>query len=424
MKKFLFSLALVATLCSCGNNGPRDYYFMDNEQKMQNNPEAEFDTLSYAIGMNFGMNLFVQQKDINYIGDIVYQAIEDEVMKEVVDLEFIKQNRAKMVKYNKEYIRPYMMAKQSNMRKLMMNPEATDTVEIPELYNEEFTPEVVSQNIGYDMGNHLREVSYPANLHWIFKAMKDAESLNGIVSANDSTLMLSPVMMTQALRKYYTEDLLTINAERSRKWIANIATKSDVEPLIVANDTLYYRIENLGNDIKPTQLTDTVQITYEVYTSRGVLIESTNDRAQSVRDNIAEVREDANITDSVRNIRIAELEERLDKVAKPKMPISFLKLRGAQECLQLIGEQGEVTIWMPASMAYGTQGNRSVQPNEAVVMNIQLHRVAEGVANDNLTPRPGNGIIKTLPQKDAMKAGKPVVINPVPEKKELTPTTK
>lgn len=429
MKKILFSVALAATLCSCGGNANREYYFLENEVRVYNDPTAEFDTLSYALGMNLGLNLHIQQKDLGYINDIVCEAIEAEVTKPVVDMEFIKKNREEMTEFNNNKVRPYMMAKQIQSRKQFTDPEAADSIELPALFDDKFTAESVSKNLGHDMGNHLREVSYPANLYWIFKAFSDAEQLNGIYSTNDTTMMLKQPEVTQALRKYYTEQLLDINKERSEKWINNIAHKSDVQELVMGNDKLYYRIETPGNDVKIGKLADTVVITYEIFTNRGILVESTEDRANTVKKAIENIRKDESLSDSVRNSRIADGEEHLKKVSKPSMLASNLKLRGAQEALRLIGVGGEITIWMPAALAYGEKGNRSVQPNEAVVMNIKLYDVKEGtVTNNILKPTAGNAKISTIPASSAKKVDnvqktvKPVSITPV--KTSENPSTK
>ena len=54
MKKLLFVFVAAALAVSCGG---RDYYFAKEQSYAYNDPEAEFDTLSYAVGMNLGLNL-------------------------------------------------------------------------------------------------------------------------------------------------------------------------------------------------------------------------------------------------------------------------------------------------------------------------------------------------------------------------------
>jgi FKBP-type peptidyl-prolyl cis-trans isomerase len=47
-------------------------------------------------------------------------------------------------------------------------------------------------------------------------------------------------------------------------------------------------------------------------------------------------------------------------------------IKGWAEGMQLIGKGGKITIWMPANLAYGEDGNRFIGPNEALQMNIEL----------------------------------------------------
>ena len=55
MKKILFAIASVAMLVSCG--GHDKFYFDEAENRAYNNPEAEFDSLSYAFGLEMAMPL-------------------------------------------------------------------------------------------------------------------------------------------------------------------------------------------------------------------------------------------------------------------------------------------------------------------------------------------------------------------------------
>ena len=54
MKKLLFVIAAAALFASCGG---RDYYFAEEKAYTYTDAEAEFDTLSYAVGMNLGLNV-------------------------------------------------------------------------------------------------------------------------------------------------------------------------------------------------------------------------------------------------------------------------------------------------------------------------------------------------------------------------------
>ena len=55
MKKILFSVVALAMLTACGG-GDRQMYFDNDSSRTFNDPNAEFDTLSYAVGMNIGLS--------------------------------------------------------------------------------------------------------------------------------------------------------------------------------------------------------------------------------------------------------------------------------------------------------------------------------------------------------------------------------
>ena len=58
-----------------------------------------------------------------------------------------------------------------------------------------------------------------------------------------------------------------------------------------------------------------------------------------------------------------------DKTSK----CTFYTVNVAQSDLgAVIGKGGKITIWMPAELAFGEDGNRFMGPNEALQMNIEL----------------------------------------------------
>ena len=49
-----------------------------------------------------------------------------------------------------------------------------------------------------------------------------------------------------------------------------------------------------------------------------------------------------------------------------------------------VGEGGELTLWMPSSLAFGTRGNRFIAGNEGVVMSIKLKSVEYGKSDEEV----------------------------------------
>lgn len=50
---------------------------------------------------------------------------------------------------------------------------------------------------------------------------------------------------------------------------------------------------------------------------------------------------------------------------------------GWQEGLQLIGEEGEMTLIIPSGMAYGSNGSGNIPPNEVIAFDITLNYFTE-----------------------------------------------
>ena len=86
-------------------------------------------------------------------------------------------------------------------------------------------------------------------------------------------------------------------------------------------------------------------------------------------------------------------------------------IKGSQYGMQKVGEGGDITLWIPASLAYGEKGNKLVSPNEGVVMCIHLKKVAFGPTEEELEAQ------KILQRG----VGTPMTPNGVPQ---ITPSTK
>ena len=89
MKKILFAVVLIATLASCSNE-PK-LYFAPVLNKGVNNPEAEFDTLSYALGMNYALYLQVKAPELQYDNELMAQTYIETFEKGVKSFDEIDQ---------------------------------------------------------------------------------------------------------------------------------------------------------------------------------------------------------------------------------------------------------------------------------------------------------------------------------------------
>ncbi len=128
---------------------------------------------------------------------------------------------------------------------------------------------------------------------------------------------------------------LLVNKEAGEKFLEANKAKANVQ---TTESGLQYKIITPGNE-KRASLQDTVVVRY-----KGTLLDGT------VFD---EVKDDAD-------------------------PISFTLngvIKGWQEGMQLVGEGGEIELYVPSDLAYGENGNRSIEPNSTLIFNVKLAEI-------------------------------------------------
>lgn len=419
MKKILFSAIAIAMLTACGG-GDRQMYFDTEMSKVYNDPNAEFDTLSYAVGMNIGLGVSLQNADMGLMTDILCATLTEELATESVDYALVTKNSRFMSRFSMERSRPYQMAKRMNA---FVQTDCPDTLTLPEIYNEEFTPENVSKSFGLDIANYIRRMSFPVNTHWVLKAMDDSFTVSSPQQI-DSIMSITGNDVRTSISNYATITWPKNNAERTRAWLQNVASQDDVFQMIVEGDTLYYRIDVAGNGQKPKSLSDTVAFEYEVFTRSGMPVESTAQRLDDLKYSLEQTKNSTLFADStMRNNRIGQIEAQIERLENLRIPLKNSIIKGAQYAMQNVSVDGEITIWLPASLAYGERGNRVVGPNDGVVMHVKLTDlsiVEQETANtdDYLNkPAPGKSKVTVMP---AIRPGKA----PNESKPKMYPVTK
>lgn len=377
--KRVFSCVLIAVAVAACGRVDAPLYFDNANFRVTNTPTEQMDTLSYALGMNFGIGAKSQSEGFTFDFECLTSAMEQELAKGYVDNEFYAENKKLMKRFGDERLRPYAI---SSHRKLFINKDednsAVKSPTIP-LYNKEFTKEKVSMMYGYDLASYIVKMAYPINLYWFNKGVNEAYELDSQIILDDM-LGLNVMQMRGAMQKYGMFEYPKFIKEASQEWLAKVAKQRNVEPMVVEDDTLYYRVNVKGNSRKPRSLNDTVSLSYALYSRSGMLVESLAQREAMILEALEgeKMADTLKKPDANRVMRIRELEQMLDDVQNLRIPVSKSLLKGMQYAMQTIGEGGDVTVWMPASLAFGAQGNKVVAPNDAVVMNISLKSVAYG----------------------------------------------
>ena len=330
MKKlfvFLAGAAVALSATSCASLGGKN-----------------IDSLSYAVGADMGQSLVFGMKDFNLDNDIVVENIQSFYKDGDILGEDIKAVREKMMEFQYTLLMPYMNAKRMND---FVKTDCPDTLPaLPELYNETFTRELVSEMMGKNMGAAIKSLQEEINMRDVLRAIDDVKTLNGPEEA-DSLLRMTGEQIRNAFNQYTQrmqakaqaerEKAMAENAEASAKWLAEVETMEGVKK---TESGILYRIDREGSEVMATEDTDVVLVNYEGKTSDGEVFDSSYERGE---------------------------------------PISFplnRVIKGWTEGMKLVGVGGQITLWIPSELAYGERGaGANIGPNQALEFKVELLEV-------------------------------------------------
>ena len=137
-----------------------------------------------------------------------------------------------------------------------------------------------------------------------------------------------------------SEYTLAVNKEKEAKFLAANAKKEGVQ---TTESGLQYIISEAGNDVKPGPQ-DTVFVHYVGKLLDGTIFDQTTEAAPS-----------AQLT--------------MNRV-----------IAGWTEGMQLIGEGGKATFFIPSELGYGTRGQQGIEPNSTLIFDVTLDSVKRYVA--------------------------------------------
>ncbi len=330
MKKlfvFLAGAAVALSATSCASLGGKN-----------------IDSLSYAVGADMGQSLVFGMKDFNLDNDIVVENIKSFYKDGDILGEDIKAVREKMMEFQYTLLMPYMNAKRMND---FVKTDCPDTLPaLPELYNETFTRELVSEMMGKNMGAAIKSLQEEVNMRDVLRAIDDVKTLNGPEEA-DSLLRMTGEQIRNTFTQYSQrmqakaqaerEKAMAENAEASAKWLAEVEAMEGVKK---TESGILYRIDREGSEVMATEDTDVVLVNYEGKTSDGEVFDSSYERGE---------------------------------------PISFplnRVIKGWTEGMKLVGVGGQITLWIPSELAYGERGaGANIGPNQALEFKVELLEV-------------------------------------------------
>lgn len=204
----------------------------------------------------------------------------------------------------------------------------------------------VSYLIGVNFGSFIKGYNFGEDLNYsqIVKGIKDFVSAKGSFRDPDfnEQFKVNPELMNDLFNSYLEKRhnyTLLVNKEAEAKFLAANKKKAGI---VETESGLQYRIIEPGNDVKPGPQ-DTVWVNYKGTLTNGDVFDETPADAEPVR-----------LT--------------LNRVVK-----------GWQEGLQLIGEGGEIELFIPSELGYGESGTQGIEPNSTLVFNVKTTKVGKYV---------------------------------------------
>lgn len=190
----------------------------------------------------------------------------------------------------------------------------------------------VSYAIGISFGGMLKASNLDAiNFSQVNKGMQDFIAGKKLKIEEAQAGQIIQVYMMKA-----QEAMSKVKEKEQEEWLKKNKANAGVEQ---TEDGLQYKIVKPGNDVKPA-LTDTVEVNYEGKLIDGTVFDSSYKNGKSV-----------------------------------KFPLNGV-IRGWSEGLQLIGEGGEMTMWIPFQLGYGS---RQMGPNlpgySTLIFKVELIKV-------------------------------------------------
>lgn len=323
MKKLMIAavmLASAAVMVSCGGK---------SSSTISKGSKSEMDTLSYAIGMNIGQGIAGDIPEMKFDIDLMASSAEKALLEKGMKSEdatavledfFGNKRPARLQKLDEE------------ARKRMQDSTAAplDPKEV-DIFENDAERKEVSEAYGADMGSRLRGSRLPIKTYWFVQGFKDAYT--------GAEPVISPNVAAMHMQTYFMVKRPAENKKASEEWLASIEKQSGVQK---TESGLLYRIDREGDSAIKPKATDKVEVNYEGKFMDGQVFDSSYERGAST-----------------------------------EFPLNGM-IKGWTEGLQLIGKGGQITLWIPSDLAYGTYGSSMIGPNEALEFKVELLDVKVG----------------------------------------------
>ena len=230
------------------------------------NTSEGLDSLSYTVGAQSALSLkFTEMKYLDFDTERVCQGMTD-----VLHMESV--NEEEMMALQQE-IMGYVMFAQQGIYMRMMNEqmgvsEEDSEIELPALYNDEYTREDMSYKMGRSAIMSLKFNDINIDEATLIEGFNDGMATQSYETINDDLKLTEEQMTNQMislntlLQERFMEKQNAIkleNAEKSAAWLAEIEKMEGVQK---SESGLLYRIDRSGNGVFPTEDSDVVVVNY------------------------------------------------------------------------------------------------------------------------------------------------------------------
>ncbi|MBE6200192.1 MAG: FKBP-type peptidyl-prolyl cis-trans isomerase [Rikenellaceae bacterium] len=331
MKKIFNVLAVVvcaAVMVSCGSKV--------NEFGVSKGDKSKMDTLSYSYGVNFTNDMSQNVPEMKFDWNVLAESLEESMLSEV-EYEADETNKAHLTVLEEffttkrpERIKKYMEEKNPvDSASSAMAFQQRSILAQMDIFESEEERKSVSEAYGYDLGARFRSARLPIQAYWFAQAIKEFSAGESKMASDEASNFLDTYFLNVMPRK---------NKEASEAWLAKMEKKSGVQK---TESGLLYRIDREGDAaVKPTAQ-DVVKVNYEGKLRDGFVFDSSYERGEPV-----------------------------------EFPLTGV-IQGWTEGLQLVGQGGQITLWIPSDLAYGQGGAAGgmIGPNEALEFKVELLEV-------------------------------------------------
>ncbi len=302
----------------------------------------EVDSLSYAVGADLGLNINFSVKELELDKAEVMNVAKDFIINGNIESEEFQQDVQTFQTFQYTKFMPYMQEASK-----YEGSDRLDTIpELPQLFDEVYTRENITRCIGKLMGANIISIKDELNLAKTYAGMEDGIKVESIEKI-DEQLVLTMEQMGQLFASFREkqmkkqmeemEALKVKNAEESAEWLAEVEKMEGVQK---TESGLLYRIDRMGNGKQATDDTDIVKVNYEGKIRSGKVFDSSYERGEAI-----------------------------------EFPLNGV-IKGWTEGMKLIKTGGQITLWIPAELAYGDrQRSEDIGPNCALEFKVELLEV-------------------------------------------------